>query len=145
MRLEFQAVVDELKRLRRSGVEHIYLDDSTLRLLRELSQSNTVRSSESSGEAKTPPNLEEESEEYSTSSFPEPPMITLPQGNRSEQWIYLKDLVVNCTVCRSHVKAGKKVVFGVGDTEADLFFAEKRREPTRKPKGNRLWGRRASC
>ncbi len=122
MRLEFQAVVDELKRLRRSGVEHIYLDDSTLRLLRELSQSNTVRSSESSGEAKTPPNLEEESEEYSTSSFPEPPMITLPQGNRSEQWIYLKDLVVNCTVCRSHVKAGKKVVFGVGDTEADLFF-----------------------
>lgn len=46
----------------------------------------------------------------------------LRAGDKRTQWNYLRDVVLNCPVCHSHVKPGKKVVFGVGNLDADIFF-----------------------
>ena len=122
MRSDFEAVIDELKRLKRSGVQQVYLEDNTIDLLVDLSNSMLVQSNQTHGEAIPSQDVEEENKEYSEYSISEPPAITLPHGSRSEKRDYLRNLVLNCKVCRSHVKRGRKVVFGVGDLEADLFF-----------------------
>lgn len=54
--------------------------------------------------------------------IPEPEPFELPQGSRQERWQWLRDKVLNCPVCNAHIRPGKKVVFGVGSIEADIFF-----------------------
>lgn len=56
------------------------------------------------------------------SPFAQPPQIELPPGDKATQWAWLKDRVMDCPVCKSQVKSGKKVVLGVGSLDADLFF-----------------------
>ncbi|MDR0428652.1 MAG: uracil-DNA glycosylase [Puniceicoccales bacterium] len=50
------------------------------------------------------------------------PQITLPDGDKLSQWKYLQNLVFSCPICNSHTKPGKKIVFGVGNLDADIFF-----------------------
>lgn len=50
------------------------------------------------------------------------PEIELPNGSKSDQWNYLRDRVLNCPVCNAHLRPGKKVVFGVGNLDADIFL-----------------------
>ena len=57
-----------------------------------------------------------------TLALPAPPPINLPAGEKSVRWQYLRDLVLNDAVCRTHVFAGKKVVFGVGSIDASIMF-----------------------
>lgn len=54
--------------------------------------------------------------------IPAPESFELPQTPRMEQWLWLRDKVLKCPVCNEHVRPGKKVVFGVGSIEADIFF-----------------------
>ena len=51
-----------------------------------------------------------------------PPEISLPNGNKQEKWEWLKKRVEGCEVCKSELKEGGKIVFGVGSLDADLFF-----------------------
>jgi DNA polymerase len=51
-----------------------------------------------------------------------PPEVELPDGTKAEKWDYLRDRVLKCPVCNAHVKPGKKVVFGVGNLNADIFL-----------------------
>ena len=55
-------------------------------------------------------------------ALPEPPPITLPEGDKQTRWNYLRDLVLNDSVCQKHVFPGKKVVFGVGSIDAAVMF-----------------------
>jgi uracil-DNA glycosylase family 4 len=55
-------------------------------------------------------------------AMPATPAIKLPEGDKQTQWNYLRDLVLNDATCRSHVHAGKKVVFGVGNLDAGIMF-----------------------
>ncbi|MDR3144556.1 MAG: uracil-DNA glycosylase [Puniceicoccales bacterium] len=48
--------------------------------------------------------------------------ITLPAGTKAEQYAWLKEVVLNCEECRKHVRPGKKIVFGIGNVDADIFF-----------------------
>lgn len=48
--------------------------------------------------------------------------VNLPQGNKQERWHYLREKVLSCPTCNKHLKPGKKVVFGVGNLDADIFF-----------------------
>lgn len=57
-----------------------------------------------------------------TPALPEPPPITLPEGDKRVRWAALREIVLNDSVCRSHIFAGKKVVFGVGSVEASIMF-----------------------
>ena len=50
------------------------------------------------------------------------PVVDLPAGDKTARWHALRELVLNHPVCRAHVRPGKKVVLGVGDLEARIFF-----------------------
>ena len=54
--------------------------------------------------------------------FPPPPEVVLPDGEPAVRWQALREQVLKCPTCTSHVAPGKKVVFGVGSLEADVFF-----------------------
>jgi DNA polymerase len=55
-------------------------------------------------------------------ALPAAAAIDLPAGDKQTQWNFLRGRVLNDEVCRSHVYAGKKVVFGVGNLEAGIMF-----------------------
>ncbi len=80
------------------------------------------------------------------SSIPPPPVVDLPAGDAASRWAALRNRVLNCPVCNAHVAPGKKVVFGIGSLEADIFFCgeapgaeeETRGEPFIGPAGQLL-------
>lgn len=122
MRSDFEAVIDELKRLKRSGVEHVYLEDNTIDLLNELLNSNSAEVSKTRTQVVSNEKPKEHVKSHRECSIPEALKIKLPHENKLENWNYLKNLVLNCKVCLDHVKPGKKIVFGVGDLDANIFF-----------------------
>ncbi|MGH8018010.1 MAG: uracil-DNA glycosylase family protein [Opitutaceae bacterium] len=56
------------------------------------------------------------------STLPPPPVIQLPEGTKRERWEWLRDRVLTCETCRAHTPEGCKVVFGIGNIDADIFF-----------------------
>lgn len=58
----------------------------------------------------------------SGAAIPTPPVFTLPEGDKTTRWNWLRDFVVNHAVCQAHVRPGKKVVLGVGALDAKIFF-----------------------
>ncbi|WOO42617.1 uracil-DNA glycosylase [Rubellicoccus peritrichatus] len=56
--------------------------------------------------------------------IPAPTAFDIPEGDKQTQWNWLRDKIFNDPICREHVRLekGKKVVFGVGNLDADVFF-----------------------
>ncbi|MDR0392805.1 MAG: uracil-DNA glycosylase [Puniceicoccales bacterium] len=54
--------------------------------------------------------------------IPTSEQLILPSGSKQECWQWLKNRVLTCPTCLSHVHPGKKVVFGSGNLDADIFF-----------------------
>lgn len=56
--------------------------------------------------------------------IPAPTDFDLPEGDKQTRWSWLRDKVLNDSVCREHARTeqGRKVVFGVGNLDADIFF-----------------------
>ncbi len=48
--------------------------------------------------------------------------IELIQGTKEEQWAWLKQKVLTCPHCLKHLFPGKKLVFGSGNLNANIFF-----------------------
>lgn len=48
--------------------------------------------------------------------------VVLPDGSKQEQWAWLKNKVLTCPHCLSHLYPGKKLVFGSGNLDAEIFF-----------------------
>ena len=136
MRDRIEAVIGELKRLKEEGVEDVYLEKSTLEGFKcamglgadaptaskgasgrdkEGSDPTTMEAPRRNGKATAEGSL-------SVAPIPPPPAVTLPEGNRSDQWEWLREQVLRSKVCREHVRPGKKVVFGVGNIDAEIFF-----------------------
>ncbi|MBI2813099.1 MAG: uracil-DNA glycosylase [Opitutae bacterium] len=53
---------------------------------------------------------------------PAAPEIKLPEGDKQARWDFLRDRVLNDSVCRARVCPGKRVVFGVGNLDAAIMF-----------------------
>ncbi|WP_309379956.1 uracil-DNA glycosylase [Cerasicoccus frondis] len=54
--------------------------------------------------------------------IPAPSAFELPEGDKQAQWDWLREKVLADEVCNEHLRPGKKVVFGVGNIDADIFF-----------------------
>jgi len=52
----------------------------------------------------------------------EGPTVSLPGGSRQEQWEWLRNQVFSSEEFQKHLRPGKRLVFGVGNLEADIFF-----------------------
>ncbi len=54
--------------------------------------------------------------------IPNPTPFTLPDGDKVVRWNALRDIVLGDKVCAQHLKPGKKIVFGIGNLDAKIFF-----------------------
>jgi uracil-DNA glycosylase family 4 len=48
--------------------------------------------------------------------------LVLPEGDKQTRWNTLREIVLNDSVCQARVYAGKQIVFGVGNLDADIMF-----------------------
>lgn len=148
MRPHLEAIVSELKRRRVEGESYVYMGDDTLAVLREsvapgqtplnspAKQTTPVRSAQPNYSAapaepsyhktSTMPTARPTAKPAApaVTAFPASPQFTLSNGTKQERWNWLRDKVISCPVCNKHARIadGKKVVFGVGNLDAKIFF-----------------------
>jgi len=131
------ALNDELRRLKAGGQRAVSVTEDALAQLRE---AVSAAQAEAVTETVTPPTTSTFSiapaarpaapailstaptAPTAAPAMPATPVIKLPEGDKQAQWNYLRDLVLNDATCRSHIYAGKKVVFGVGSLAASIMF-----------------------
>lgn len=132
------AIHAELRRLQQEGVEHLFVDETTLALLQPV----PARPARPEEPAVTTGTISElaaliDSRQPSTKKDPASaptatrPARPIPQqapefevraGDPATQLAWLQDRVENCPVCNAHLNKDGKVVFGSGSVDADIFF-----------------------
>lgn len=155
MQEQLAIIIEELKRLRYTGVETVYIADDTLKLLqsrlapppkitRERIQplaaqkpSPTSTKLEHPSQTKPKPKLSKSlsvapvpqkitvktaSAPKASHSLPDPPQFSLPDGDKKMQMEWLRKHILDCPTCKKNVRPNKKIVIGVGELDADLFF-----------------------
>ncbi|MET0262665.1 MAG: uracil-DNA glycosylase [Rariglobus sp.] len=144
MRAALNALTDELKRLKSTGVTSVPVSVESLAALRRAvgklprsinptsQESSPVRgagdapSSRTAVEAPTSiKRLEPETPKAKPEparTLPSPPVVSLPEGDKQARWDWLRDLVLNHPICTANVRPGKKVVLGVGSLDAKIMF-----------------------
>ena len=136
------AIVDELKRLRAEGEEAMCIDEEAFENLAKFAQAAEGREVvETPEEIKFAKDVEitlkdETAAEkparklkvvvgnknFEIGEIPAPKPFVLPEGSKREKWEALREIVLKDEVCNSHLRPEKKVVFGVGNLDADIFF-----------------------
>ncbi len=138
------AVLEELRRRRTEGHRAVYLENQTLEALSGVLSENSPERGKSefsshdssrevlSGVEEKLPHLVEEVEEASqivafekvgkVNDFPVSAPIELPQGDKSNQWQWLREKVLSCEICNRELNPQGKVVFGSGNLDAQIFF-----------------------
>ena len=134
MRSQLEAIVEELKRLKREGVEGVYVEESTLENLRAMVAGRTEALAASATPAKAAvlegPALGSRTGTVALNQkglpiapIPkDPPKVMLPEGDKGMRWEALRQQVLNDPVCIEHLNPGARVVFGVGSIDAEIFF-----------------------
>jgi uracil-DNA glycosylase len=157
MRAALQAITDELKRLKSTGVTDVSVSAESLAALRKAVGSRAVKSpAENPVVAEVPAPASRRvtsavaevkpAAPASANLLPPPPVVTLPAGDKVTRWAWLNDHVLTHPVCLANVRAGKKVVLGVGSLDAQIMFVgeapgaeeEMRGEPFVGPAGQLL-------
>ncbi len=54
--------------------------------------------------------------------LPPSPEVVLPEGDKKTRMAWLRERVLGDPTCLEHVKPGKKLVFGTGTEDAEIFF-----------------------
>ena len=141
MRAALNALTDELKRLKASGVKSVVVTEESMAALHKVAKAQGQRVPASGPDNKAP-SLSVKSQESPVrheppsspkltakpiapaveSNFPPPPKVVLPAGDKQTRWNALLQLVLNDPICKAHVRPGKKVVLGVGNLDARIFF-----------------------
>jgi uracil-DNA glycosylase len=119
MRLALNAIADELRRLKASGVDSVTVSDEGLAALRSSVESLPSAPPE---EAQARPPAAPAAKPPAAPAPPAPPSVVLPKGDKAAQWAALSGMVLEDPVCRSKVRPGKKVVLGVGSLDAAIMF-----------------------
>ncbi|MDR0715262.1 MAG: uracil-DNA glycosylase [Puniceicoccales bacterium] len=103
----------ELESMVRDGESSIILSDQSVEFLKKMSQSLNF-SDDTNYPSKT--------EKLSRNAYPENTIKLIQEGDKSFKYNWLRDRVLNCPVCKQHVRPGKKIVLGVGNLDAEIFF-----------------------
>jgi uracil-DNA glycosylase family 4 len=136
MRHALHALTDELRRLKHAGVKTVAVSDESIAALRKVVAARRA----AEPEAGKPETGDRKPETHSrplspvsrppspvvaapaTPTLPPPPTVVLPAGEKSARWAALLDAVINDPTCKASVRAGKKVVLGVGTLDARIMF-----------------------
>ena len=127
MRLALNAITDELRRLKASGVDSVMVSEEGLAALkkglRDAPKAAPAPEASRPAAAPAPVRAPAQPREVPKSAAPvPPPVVTLPEGDKATRWQALKQMVENDPVCRAKLRPGKKAVLGVGSLEASIFF-----------------------
>ncbi|MFA5262478.1 MAG: uracil-DNA glycosylase [Opitutaceae bacterium] len=150
MRAVLNTLVDELTRLKASGVKTVSVSDESLAALksalRRRFQNSPAPAQPAAGlpqhSAKdnppiaailgtptTPPiaspgerRQSVEPKKTEARKLPPPAPFALPAGDKAARWNWLLERVLNDPVCKANVRPGKKAVLGVGSLEAKIMF-----------------------
>lgn len=164
MRAALNALTDELKRLKSTGVTAVSVSPESIAALRKVVAARgalaapkvpegastepvrpAVAAAPSPVRAPAPAPAAPKSA-AKASTLPPPPVVALPDGDKATRWEWLRNHVVTHPVCVANVRAGKKVVLGVGSLDAKIMFVgeapgaeeEVRGEPFVGPAGQLL-------
>jgi DNA polymerase len=127
MRRELAAVYDELVHRQQAGEKSVYLSDEAVSLMKE----SAAQAPEKKPAADEPvvdivpkkrPKKVAKKAAKPVIEVPPPPTVELPEGDKQTRWEALREQVLGDEWCQSQVKAGKKVVFGVGSVDSKIFF-----------------------
>lgn len=135
------AIQQELRRLVQEGLDRVFVDEATLALLQAKptqprdeapavpEKTGVSRELEALLQASAPPEKKTPIATARAGTPPEnnrlpeqPPEFELPDGDAAFRMRWLRERVENCPVCREHLGEGRKMVFGAGSLEADIFF-----------------------
>jgi len=140
MRATLLALNEELLRLKAAGVTRVSVSEESIRRLRNLAGATppatvssriagkhdersaaapAATSRSSFGKSRRPP---APATAPAAEPLPEAPNVVLPEGDKPSRWDALVKQVQADPVCQKSVRPGAKVVLGVGDVDADIFF-----------------------
>lgn len=143
MRATLLALNEELIRLKTAGVKDVSVSDESLALLRKLAGGGPAGQSTQASTppdrpapaatvipAAAPPSFGEHPRPQpvpsprseSETALPDAPVVALPVGDKPTRWDALLAAVQADPVCQRELRPGKKVVLGVGNLDADIFF-----------------------
>lgn len=136
-----QAIHTELKRLQSEGIDRVFLDDDTLRLIKQpkedapplraapqklnsaLASLGTESSAAQPVAKSTPTATQPTAAPSHIKPLPDQaPAIELPNGDAATRMAWLRERVEGCETCKEHLSEFGKIVFGEGNPEADIFF-----------------------
>ena len=131
----FSAISSELKRLKQEGHDRVFIDDATLQLLKAQATKNRSTSasmvsadlSKLIGNTAVEPAQNREPAEavhpaQAIAKFPEPPLLSLPDGDSDTKMQWLREKTHSCTICNEQLSEHGKIVFGEGRNDANIFF-----------------------
>jgi len=126
MQTALAALTEELRRLQSAGVKRVAVSDEGLASLRAAVQSG--RAAERGRPETAAPVPAPKAAAPPGPALPPPPSLpallaeVAPLPDPATRWAALRDVVRADPHCRSHVRPGRQVVFGVGDPQARIFF-----------------------
>ena len=142
MRNALQAVTEELRRLKTTGISTITVSDEALAAIRRVVTARAPAGATAVPKPVIPPisptpmapKVERPAvaakpavpvavlPTVTVAALPTAPVVTLPAGDKAARWEALKAAVGGDPVCRASVRPGKKVVLGVGNLDAKIMF-----------------------
>jgi uracil-DNA glycosylase len=121
MRLALNALTDELRRLKASGMDRVSVSDEGLKALRaSMGRQPKAPRPEPAAEPIAPPSRAPVAPVASVAAAP--PVVVLPDGDKNLKWAALLQRVTEDPVCVAKVRPGKKAVLGVGSLDAAIMF-----------------------
>lgn len=129
-RTHLLALTDELRRLKAGGQRGVAVTEEGLARLRaavseartELTPAPAPQLAPAVALSPGKPMSVDRPPKPSGVALPALPEFKLPEGAKQIRWNFLRDLVLNDSVCRAQVFPGKRVVFGVGNLDAAIMF-----------------------
>ncbi|HAV14151.1 MAG TPA: uracil-DNA glycosylase [Opitutae bacterium] len=127
------AIYDELRRLQKEGVGHIYIDDETKDLLKPAlletkhrKRGKPVEHANLAELLKKPQPVEKTVnkpvKEISIEPLPAPPTLEVPEADKADQLNWLKKSLLACPTCNERKGASEQLVTGDGSPDADILF-----------------------
>jgi len=127
MRTALNALTDELRRLKTSGIKSVNVSEAGLVALRSMIRSRgRLPVSPNVVVDRAPPVITQpmpvaKPKVMGVPKLPSPPTFILPEGDKLARWSALASIVRADPVALAQVPAGKKIVFGVGKLDAKIM------------------------
>jgi len=135
MSTDLDPVYEELKRLQLEGMDRVFIEDSTMALLKPMATPaspavppvvaidlQSAVNSEEKPNAAAPKVTPPKDAVVTAAPLPDAPIIELPSADAATQMQWLKQQAENSPVVKERLREGEKMVFGEGSLTADIFY-----------------------